>query len=232
MWFFPIIMAIFIGWQLGKATVRNKRGEEAEWSFFAFKRIKRGDNGKDYLNRLTILQCPWFSIKLHHIKSSDDDCPHDHPWGFTSIILKGGYFEFQGNRKVVTEHYKLDLLKQGWTIKRVEKFGDKPLYIMTFKKWYGPGSIIKRPARWIHRLELKRHTREEIAAGLRAYVLDGTLSPGLGNKAIEAVETNGPDYVEVPAWTLVFTGKRERDWGFHTPGGWLKHDKYNYNQSC
>lgn len=46
-----------------------------------------------YLIRYSIFNCPWFSIKIHKIMLSDDDCMHDHPWSFLSIILKGGYVE-------------------------------------------------------------------------------------------------------------------------------------------
>ena len=30
-----------------------------------------------------------------------------------------------------------------------------------------------------------------------------------------------------PAWTLVFTGPRRREWGFFTRQGWICHDKYD-----
>lgn len=34
-----------------------------------------------------------FAATLHHFTGPDKGLPHDHPWGFTSIILKGGYVE-------------------------------------------------------------------------------------------------------------------------------------------
>lgn len=54
--------------------------------------ITRGDN-EPYLVRYSLLNTPWFSVKLHHILSSDDECLHDHPWSFISVILKGHYYE-------------------------------------------------------------------------------------------------------------------------------------------
>lgn len=37
-------------------------------------------------------EMPWFSVRLHHWLAPDDDrAPHDHPWGFTTFVLKGGY---------------------------------------------------------------------------------------------------------------------------------------------
>lgn len=35
-----------------------------------------------------------------------------------------------------------------------------------------------------------------------------------------------------PTWTLVFTGRKVRDWGFHTPKGWLNWFKYKSTNSC
>lgn len=65
------------------------------WFFFrkTILRIKN-EYGPIYLIRYSILSTPWFAIKLHNIMMNDDDCVHDHPWSFLSIILKGGYWEF------------------------------------------------------------------------------------------------------------------------------------------
>lgn len=47
-----------------------------------------------YLKRLRLVQTPWFGIYVHWINLPDDDRdPHDHPWNFTSIVLRGGYTE-------------------------------------------------------------------------------------------------------------------------------------------
>jgi hypothetical protein len=29
-----------------------------------------------------------------------------------------------------------------------------------------------------------------------------------------------------PTWTLLFVGRKSRDWGFHTPDGWIHHKEY------
>lgn len=40
------------------------------------------------------LETPWGSIRLHHWLGPDDDRAfHDHPWSFTTFILKGGYVD-------------------------------------------------------------------------------------------------------------------------------------------
>jgi hypothetical protein len=55
---------------------------------------------------------------------------HDHPWGYMTIILRGGYWEhtpvFNNDGKMIAE----------------------------FQKWRGPGSIIRRKANEYHWLEL------------------------------------------------------------------------------
>lgn len=54
--------------------------------------LYRSDAGP-YLIRYSILTTRWFSIKIHNILTSDDECLHDHPWTFISILLKGRYAE-------------------------------------------------------------------------------------------------------------------------------------------
>lgn len=54
----------------------------------------RTDPSKTYLRRLRIVDTPWFGIYLHWIYLPDTDRhPHDHPWPFLSIPLRGSYTE-------------------------------------------------------------------------------------------------------------------------------------------
>lgn len=47
-----------------------------------------------YLDRLRLVQTPWFGVYLHHIYKPDEDrAVHDHPWAFGSLVLRGGYRE-------------------------------------------------------------------------------------------------------------------------------------------
>lgn len=32
--------------------------------------------------------------------------------------------------------------------------------------------------------------------------------------------------LRVPTWTLIFVGRRRREWGFHTDDGWVQWDEY------
>lgn len=88
------------------------------------KKVIYKEDNKPYLIRYTLLTSRLFSIKIHNILLSDYDCQHDHPWSFFTIILKGGYVEYnpKGSRL------------------------------------YGAGSILYRPAKYIHRLDIFQST--------------------------------------------------------------------------
>lgn len=96
----------------------------------------RGDT-EPYLIRWSLLTLPWFAIKLHKILVSDEECLHDHPWSFLSIILKGGYTE-----------------EAPWMQVRDVRTEPPLIYARTEKKWYPPGSFLWRPSPWPHRLEV------------------------------------------------------------------------------
>ena len=62
------------------------------WDFWD--RFLIGVAGDIYLDRLTIVRTPWFSILLHRIHRPDRQADlHDHPWAFLAIILWGYYIE-------------------------------------------------------------------------------------------------------------------------------------------
>lgn len=85
-----------------------------------------------YMNRWWLL--PYnrtgLAVRVHEILSSDRERDlHNHPWAYTSIVLRGGYFEH--------------------TLREFP--GRAPVPI---RRWYGPGSVLVRPANSFHRLEL------------------------------------------------------------------------------
>lgn len=51
-------------------------------------------DGIPYLFRRRLIQTPWFGVYLHDIFEPDADRdPHNHPWSFLSIVLRGSYTE-------------------------------------------------------------------------------------------------------------------------------------------
>lgn len=64
---------------------RGRCRDEQGW------RAYRHDVG-DYMHRV-ILQSPAGTLRLHRILRDDASDPHDHPWDFTSRILRGTYVE-------------------------------------------------------------------------------------------------------------------------------------------
>lgn len=67
-------------------------GRSPRWAFL--EGLDIGADGDPYLDRLRIIQTPLFGIYLHHIHRPDrDPDPHDHPWGFASVVLAGWYRE-------------------------------------------------------------------------------------------------------------------------------------------
>lgn len=51
-------------------------------------------NDEPYLFRRRLLQTPWFGVYVHDIFEADaDPDPHDHPWTFRALVLRGSYTE-------------------------------------------------------------------------------------------------------------------------------------------
>jgi hypothetical protein len=62
------------------------------WGFLSAMDI--GADGDPYLDRLRLIETPWFAVFLHHIHRPDKDPdPHDHPWTFWSWVIAGSYRE-------------------------------------------------------------------------------------------------------------------------------------------
>jgi hypothetical protein len=71
-----------------------------------------------------------FNVFLHKFLKSDPDDVHDHPWPYTTLILKGGYYEWIPRFN-----------------SRGEKVGEK-------RRWRGPGHFRVCRATSYHRIEL------------------------------------------------------------------------------
>jgi hypothetical protein len=136
--------------------------------------IPRGEDNVPYLVRYSIIQWGFIALKVHHILISDEHCMHDHPWGYFSIILEGGYFEVTPKDEYRASN-RLDFNEE------------------VNMKWYSPGSLLIRPKNWIHRLELP---------------------PGQ------------------TCWTLFFTFRKVKRWGFYTKYGWIEDVYYKAKNHC
>lgn len=62
--------------------------------------------GKVHFRRWAIFESRWFSIYVHNIARSDNEAdPHDHPWGFLTVVLRRGYSERVWNEKHGVREY-------------------------------------------------------------------------------------------------------------------------------
>ena len=98
--------------------------------------IRDRDNGEPYLVRFYVFlkdrkNFP-FNITLHKVLKSDEPTLHDHPWGYATFILKGGYWE----------HIPI-ISKEG-------------AVVGSTRVWRGPGHFRKRSADDLHWLELAK----------------------------------------------------------------------------
>jgi hypothetical protein len=61
--------------------------------------------GDTYLDRLRIVETPWFGVYLHRLGTPDPGVDlHDHPWPFVSVILRGGYHEAVAETRLAPEY--------------------------------------------------------------------------------------------------------------------------------
>lgn len=72
--------------------VKTKEYSSPRWAFMRRRLI--GQPGDIYLDRVYVVQTPWFGIMFHRIYRPDNQRDlHDHPWNFFSLILLGHYVE-------------------------------------------------------------------------------------------------------------------------------------------
>jgi hypothetical protein len=90
-------------------TTKGQRSPQ--WCLFGRLTIRvpaaHGQLGRIYLDRLRILDTPWFGIYLHRMVGPDwSPHNHDHPWPFVSFVLRGGYIE---NVSIDTHHFEIHM---------------------------------------------------------------------------------------------------------------------------
>lgn len=96
--------------------------------------IHRHATGEKYLTRWVLkgyrAHGTGSAVYLHRFHCSDLAEMHSHPWPFTAFILSGGYWESTPGA--------------GW----LEGSGER------VRVWRGPGSVLRRPSTFIHRVEV------------------------------------------------------------------------------
>lgn len=134
-WFLYKLIAWFL--YSYKKTILYRDTEQVNWGRTSFDEPKYIMVKTPYLIRYTLLSCKFFTIKIHKALISDPNEPHDHPWNYLSIILKGGYWEEIIVSEVV--HTNISTMERLYSNR-----------ITT--KWYKPGSILYRKGDRLHKL--------------------------------------------------------------------------------
>jgi hypothetical protein len=106
-----------------------------------------------YLLRLRVLETPWFGIMVHDIIEPDTDYdPHDHPWAFVSVVLRGGYTE---------RIWKKPLLRQS-------KYAAAQESYTTYRRRWLTGSVHRMKRGLAHKIEeVQPNTKTLILHGPR-----------------------------------------------------------------
>lgn len=75
--------------------MKYPEARSCRWAFMKTEDIPSKVNpGACYLRRLRVWNTPWCSLYVHQIFERDmDRDPHDHPWTFWSLVLRGDYTE-------------------------------------------------------------------------------------------------------------------------------------------
>jgi hypothetical protein len=122
--------------------------------------ILNRESGTRLMDRWTLLRTPWGNLCVHVFHTSDEGRDlHDHPWAFTSLILFGGYTEVRPKQWLRDAHTIAEL-KNVW-----EGVGPKTVQTLMAlemnweRVFIGPLTLVRRPASWVHRVELAPCTK-------------------------------------------------------------------------
>lgn len=158
-------------------NVGNNTGQASpNWGFMSRYTIKQA--GRDYLRRLRIIQTPLFGIYLHAILEPDAaEAPHDHPWSFITLMLKGEYLEHvfvdesQGYDVPMIRRERVRRRAVGqWAFRRKTTLhkvmlpaGRCRTLIFTGPRTRGAWGFSPEPGRWVHNTQyVERNEQGEI----------------------------------------------------------------------
>jgi hypothetical protein len=98
----------------GDFKAPSQPGKRNRWALN--ERFVIGQPGNPMMERWRLLQTPWLGIYVHFIYREDlDPVPHDHPWQFRSLVLRGGYNEmFWPDARTWTHCYMQRFRRWSW----------------------------------------------------------------------------------------------------------------------
>lgn len=110
----------------------------------------------DYMRRW-ILRTPWGTLRIHNILRSDLDRDlHDHPFDFTSFLMKGGYYETTRwvcvDAGTVAPEERTKSALHPFTAEPGHKVGD----VIEHERYHPRFSVIRRKAEDLHKLRLDK----------------------------------------------------------------------------
>lgn len=167
-----------------------------------------------YLHRwyLTPRSSTLFGIFIHKfIRSDEDRAVHDHPWNFIVIPIWRGYYEWREE-----------------SCRRCDGLG---VILRRFGSCICPdcNSAMKviRPKRVLPILgtRFRRGTYKHRVELLSGMVEIEPFELFNNSGIVVAIEQ------ELPSWSIFIRFKKFRDWGFHTPEGWIQWNKW-WQEKC
>jgi hypothetical protein len=153
-------------------------------------------------------------VYLHKFYRGDTDRHlHDHPWPFKSLMLAGGYWEHRAN----PDHAR-------WTALQAEGGIGDMCRLIEIDLMGGTAGLYDPLLSEVNEIYWRAGQRKkpEPPLTIRKWYRPGSFI-GRGARWTHRVELPQCKF----AWTLVFTGVKERDWGFHTENGWCFWKNYS-----
>lgn len=138
--------------------------------------IKR--DGKPYLERFYVLKTKPLTIMIHKFWASDPDEPHDHPFNWASLLLRGGYREYGVDGKSVVRYPFSFRFRRAEEFHRIEALpndfcpGWTTTLFFTGKRRRDWGFL--RGDKWIPASE---YDRQEVEIQGRDFVVEGIFFP-------------------------------------------------------
>jgi len=113
----------------------------------------------EYMNRYWLVKPSRWTfgcgIRVHQILRSDSDRHlHDHPWGFATVILRGGYLEVLEQRIVHRSELSSARLLSEWACVHFRSIGAHR-FLLSYGRDCPPGSVVIHRPTARHRLVLQ-----------------------------------------------------------------------------